>query len=175
MRLAAVVASIALGGAVAQASSAEVFLMNIPGVSGDVTLAGYPGWISVTTFSEGFASIGGASAGGGARHVTCHDLRIVKPLDVTSPALTMAVATGHQYSKIELVALSNSHGSESPFLKLTLHHAFITAVNLGGDSATSARYETLTVEAQSIDVSYFAPRPDGAPGEMTATVECAVR
>jgi type VI secretion system secreted protein Hcp len=154
--------------------AAEQFLMNIPGINGDVTTKGYVNWISVTSFSEGISGSQGSATGLGAGRLTCQAMHIVKPLDVTSPALMAAVATGHHYSTIELVALSTSDGGQGEFLRLTLQNVLIASVTFAGDSSTSARVETLTLDPERIEVTYTPQLADGRPGTpVTSQVNCS--
>jgi type VI protein secretion system component Hcp len=85
-----------IGLAAYSASANDIFLLNIPGISGDVTLRGYQGWISVTAFSEGFKNADDRTGSGAeAGRTSCQELHVVKLLDVTSPEVAAAVATGH--------------------------------------------------------------------------------
>jgi type VI secretion system secreted protein Hcp len=153
----------------------EVFLLNVPGITGDVTLKDFAGWISVTSFSESFANSGarGGGGGGGARRIGCQELRIVKPLDLTSPELTLAVASGHLYRTIELVALRTAGGAPQEFLRFTLSNALFTSVAFAGNSDASARTESLEVRPTRVEVKYTPQRADGGIGApASTTVDC---
>ena len=152
----------------------EIFLLNVPGISGDVTLKDFPGWISVTSFSESFANGGARGAGTGAgRRIGCQELRIVKPLDVTSPELTMAVASGHLYHTITLVALRTAGDVPQEFLRFTLSNALFTSVAFAGNSDASARTESLEVRPTRVEVRYTPQRADGGLGAPVSTsVDC---
>lgn len=146
------------------ALAADVFLLNIPGIHGDVTLAKYTGWISVTAFSGAFENSSNAATG-----ASCQQMGIVKVIDVASPALAMAVATEQRHPEVALVAVADSGGGNE-FLRFTLRNALISSVAFGGDSSTSARTEKLTVSPQQIEVRYVPQNPDGAPGAPISTV-----
>ena len=165
--------ALTLASTAAQAAD-EIFLLNVPGISGDVTLQGYAGWISVTSFSEAFTNSGARAGSGAGGRVGCQELQIVKLLDVTSPELTMAVAGGHVYHMIQLVALRTA-GDAAPveFLRFTLTNALFTSVAFAGDASASARTETLEVRPTRIDVKYTPQRSDGTPGPAVMTsVQC---
>jgi type VI secretion system secreted protein Hcp len=160
-----------LGAYVARAAS-ETFYMNVPGIAGDVTARGFEGWITVTSFSEGFANSSAARTGGGAARVSCQEFRIVKPLDITSPHLSLAVASDQIFSTIKVAALSNG---EKPveFLTFTLMNAIIDSVQFGGDSDTSARVETLSIKPARVLISYKPQAADGTAGTpVQATIDC---
>jgi type VI secretion system secreted protein Hcp len=162
-----------LGTSLVQAAS-ETFYLNVPGILGDVTARGYEGWISVTSFSEGFSNSSSArSGGGGAARVSCKEFKIVKPLDVTSPHLALAVATDQIFGSIQLAAVSTGN-RPIQFLSFTLLNATIDAVSFGGDSDTSARVETLAIRPAKVLISYRPQAADGAPGTpVQATVDCS--
>ncbi len=161
-----------LGTCTAQAAS-ETFYLYVPGIAGDVLTRGYEGWISVTSFSEGFSNSSAARSGGAAARVSCQEFRIVKPLDVTSPHLALAVASDQVFNSIKLAALSTGN-RPIEFLSFTLLNATIDAVQFGGDSDTSARVETLSIRPAKVLISYRPQAPDGAPGiPVQATVDCS--
>jgi type VI protein secretion system component Hcp len=102
----------------------------------------------------------------------CHALTVVKPLDTTSPELALDAATDKHLATVILAALS-SGGESREFLRFTLKNAFITAVQFGGDSVSSSRTETLTIEAEQIQVTATPQQPDGAGGPpVTTTINC---
>jgi len=172
-----------LGLAAYSASAEELFLLNIPGISGDVTLKGYEGWISVTAFSEGFKNAderGTGSGGADAGRTSCQELHVVKMLDVTSPEVAAAVATGHRYTNVKLAVLKT--GAQSfEFLRFTLSNVLFTSVTFGGstktsttDVTTTARVETLALRPTQILMQFVPQTADGAPGApVTSMVDCA--
>jgi type VI secretion system secreted protein Hcp len=166
-----------LAGATAQAANEEFFL-KIPGINGESQAQGYLGWIQIDSFAESFvnntATRGGTGAGGGRERTSCQDLHLSKVLDKTSAELAMAVATGHPYTPVLLVALRTSGDQPVEFLRFTLHNVVITSVAFAGDTGTSARIETLVLRPTRIDVQYTPQNADGSAGTtITATVDCA--
>jgi type VI secretion system Hcp family effector len=145
------------------ARAAEVFLMQVPGIRGDVTLAGYPGWISVATFAAGFSNAAVDTSGGvtpGTR--SCQSLQVIKPLDVTSPQLSMAVFSATAYPTVTLVALKPSGTSLVPFLRFTLSDVVVNSIAFVGNGASSAQNESLALVYGQIQVSYLIQDPAGA-------------
>ncbi len=168
---------LALVNAAAPAAADELFFLNVPGVAGDVTTRGYLGWISVTSFTEGFsnAAANRSGAGGATGRTSCQNLHVIKPLDVTSPELALAVATGRVFGKIELVAVRSSNGAPEEFLRFTLSSVMISSVAFAGDTNTSARTETLVLRPTKVDVQYTPQRADGSLGSpVSALLDCAI-
>jgi type VI secretion system Hcp family effector len=176
--------ALVLGLAAQAASAEELFLLNIPGIGGDVTLKGYEGWISVTAFSEGFTNAEGAAFGGGAEvgRTSCHELRVVKMLDVTSPEVAAAVATGRHYASVKLAVLKEG-AQNFEFLRFTLSNVIFTSVTFGGNTKTStadvtttARVETLALRPRQISIQFVPQAADGAPGTpVISMVDCSGR
>jgi type VI protein secretion system component Hcp len=97
-----------------------------------------------------------------------------KTLDKTSAELTMAVATGHPYARVELAAVKSAGDRPVEFLHFTLFNTVISSVAFAGDSSTSARTETLVLRPARVEVQYTPQNVDGSLGTpITATVDCA--
>jgi len=168
----------ALIGVTAQAAlGAEVFLIQVPNVAGDVILAGYNNWISVDSFSAGFSNPDvpngtGASAGKGI----CQPIQIQKTLDRTSPLLSAAAFQGTAFPTVTLTALAPLGSSYYPFLTFTLSDAVISSLTMAGNGTASAQDESLTLVYGKLTVSYSAVNP--ATGQVsvaaTKTVDCIV-
>ena len=160
----------------APAHAAENFYLKISGINGESTAKNFVGWIPVTSFSEGFmtSGAGGGASGRAAGRVACQALQVVKMLDSSSPEIAAAVATGHVYSEIDLVATTvTGEASETTFLKFALHHTLISSVTFGGDSSTSARVETISFSAETVDITYWPLNADGRLGSpLTAAITC---
>jgi type VI secretion system Hcp family effector len=176
-RTSSVVVGTLLAGATLTAAASETFYMNVPNVHGEVTARGFEGWIAVTSFDEGFTAVRAPAfggAGGGRSRFSCQSMQLVKPIDKSSPALTMAVALGRVYQEVDLVAVTT--GGElggQEFLKFALHNVIVSGVTWNGDSTTSARFETVSLSPASVEVTYWPQRPDGTlDAPVTATVTC---
>jgi type VI secretion system secreted protein Hcp len=159
-------------GLAAQAAPGDVFLLQIPNISGAVNFSSYRGWILVNSFSTGITTPTNANTGGGgASKPMCEPLVLIKPLDTTSPQLALAAASGKHLATVTLAALSG--GDNHEFLRFVLKNATITSVLFGGDSVTSSRTETLTISAQQIQISSTPLSAEGMPGLTSTTdVDC---
>jgi type VI secretion system secreted protein Hcp len=175
MRLIPLCAGVLLSAAAVQAAPNDVFLLKIPGITGESTRANYAGWIEVNSFTMGVSSsagLGSSGGGAGAGKTVCHALTLVKPLDTTSPELALDAAADKHLGTVTLAAISGG-GNPHEFLRFTMKNAIITAVQFGGDSVTSSRTESLTIEAQQIQVTALPRQLDGTGGQpVTTTIDC---
>lgn len=173
MRAIVVSGGMLFGSALSVAAPGDLFLLQIPGITGEVTRPRYPGWISVNSFAVGISN-SAANSGGGAG--AGKPLSIIKPLDTTSPELALLAANGRVQPLVTLVALSGAAGEgRFEFLKFTLRNAVVTALQLGGDSVAAAHTEQLTIAAQQITVTSTPQLPDGRPGTpVTTEIACGV-
>src|SRR5450432_2040723 len=98
-------------GLAAQAAPGDVFLVQIPSITGGVNLAKYRGWFLVNSFSTGVttATSYNPGSGGGASKPMCQPLVLIKPLDTTSPELALAAASGKHLATVTLAALSGGN------------------------------------------------------------------
>jgi len=176
MRLIAILFGALLTAATAQAAT-ENFYLKMPGINGEALSKNFVGWIPVTSFSEGFMTSGAGAFGAGGRaggRVSCQSLQVVKQLDSSSAEIAASVAAGRQFVEVDLAATTTSgDAGETTFLRFALHHAFVSSVTFGGDSTSSARVETITLVAESIEVTYWPQTADGrVGGPLTATITC---
>ena len=151
----------------------EVFVMQVPGVQGDVTLANYARWISVQAFSAGFSNAATDTSGAvtpGAP--TCQPLQVIKLLDATSPQISVAAFTGTTYPTVTLVALNLIGTSYVPFLQFTLSDVVVSSVAFVGNGAASAQNENLTLVYGQITVTYMAQNASGLLTAKSNTLNC---
>ena len=166
--------STALIGLTAQSAlGADVFVMQIPGITGDVMVQNYVGSISVSSFSAGFSNSTTVGSGGTlvAGKPICQPIQVVKPLDGTSPKMSAAAFLGTPYLTVTLIALTQSPSAAYyyAFLTLTLKNVFVSSLNFAG-----AQTENLTLEYGQITVSYYAPSATGAIALVgSSNVDCA--
>ena len=96
VRVAVLAAGISVA-AIAPALANDIFL-NIQGVTGPVTNAGFVGDIQLTAYSQGFTDpatlASGTGAGAGKTTTTCGAINITKMVDSTSPDFLQYVTRG---------------------------------------------------------------------------------
>jgi type VI protein secretion system component Hcp len=153
------IVSVLLAGvlSVSTAMASNSLYMKVPGVTGPSVVKGYEGWIEVLSFSLGFQAN------------TCSSLSVMKQLDITSPALTMAAVAGTFYPTVTLVSV---HAGERPYeeFRLKLFNAVVTSVQESGASETPV--ESLSFQPSSVELTYFAQMETGQLTPVTSTVDC---
>jgi type VI secretion system Hcp family effector len=124
------VVSIALALAIATTARADLITLSLPGVKGDVTVAGYQGTIEVLSLTgavENSGSIGSATGGAGVGKVTFGDLMIHKAFDTASPALFLAVVRGTHFPSAVVTFLQETTGNKlTKIFTMTLSEVFVT-------------------------------------------------
>jgi type VI secretion system Hcp family effector len=111
-------------------AKADLITLSLPGITGDVTVAGYQGTIEVMSLTgevENPVTTGSASSGAGAGKATFGDLMIHKRFDVSSPALFLAVVMGHRFPTAILTFLQGSNNNKlTKVFTMTLSDVLVT-------------------------------------------------
>jgi type VI protein secretion system component Hcp len=98
---------------------------------------------------------------------------VIKPLDLTSPHLSMGVILGTAHPTVTFVALNQMSTSLVPFLRFTLSDAIVQSVAFAGTGASSAQFESLSLVYGQIQVSYLTQSSSGGPaGAVSTTINC---
>jgi type VI protein secretion system component Hcp len=154
------------------AAAAGVLYLQIPGVTGPVTAAGFSGAIEVSSFSMGVQAPGSAPKGKRAGEI-CSDLAVLKFVDQTSPILFQHTVFGFFYKDVTLTFLQSQGGDvrETPVYKLVLNNAAIQSVEESG--ASEIPTESVSFKASSWTVTYTPTLATGQRGSpVTTTVTC---
>jgi type VI secretion system secreted protein Hcp len=147
-----------------------------PAIAGDVTLAGYPGWISVSSFSVDLSSSVTANSAGGSisGKVACPRVLVTKPLDSASPRLAFALFKEESLGTVTLAALKDLGSGTFKYLTFTLTNATVSQVSLAGSGAVSAQAENVTFNPEKLVITYIPQKPDGTGGApVSAGYDCA--
>ncbi len=155
--LAVVVLGVGLIGAGTVLAAGPDFL-KIDGIAGGSTGVGHSGEIEVLSFSFGVSRHPAATMGGArAAAVPISDLTITKRMDMSSPKLMNACATGRHIARVTL---------ETRAMKYELHDVVISSFRNGGANETVVlNYATM----QQLPV-ITSPRPVGAPFRVPSQV-----
>lgn len=152
--LVAVLAGGLIGGGTALAAGPD--FLKIEGIRGGSTAPQHAGEIDVLNFSFG-AFPHPAAVAGGARVTTAptRDLTITKKMDMSSPSLMTACATGKHIPEVTL---------ETRFMKYELRNVVISAFRSGGATETVvlnyASVQQLPVMASPPNVGTAARAPN---------------
>jgi type VI secretion system secreted protein Hcp len=142
----------------------DMFLQ-VDGVQGDVTVAGYEGWIAVESFSWGVSdpvTIGGATGGAGAGKAVPGDFTVVKRFDRASPIFFKNCCSGSHYSTVILAVRTagGSGGSGTEFVRYTFGTVFTTKIDWSGPGDEGPE-EEITFVYGTLKVEYTPQNADG--------------
>jgi type VI secretion system Hcp family effector len=146
------VVAVALALAIVGTAKADLISLSLPGIQGDVTVAGYEGTIEVLSLTgeiDNSASVGSASGGAGAGKVSFGDFVIHKRFDVSSPFLFKAVLTGKGFSTAVLTFLQaqNKNNFQKTFT-ITLSNVILTKFG------TDATEPNVLAGPEQINITY---------------------
>jgi type VI secretion system secreted protein Hcp len=146
------------------------YFLKIDGIAGESTDAKHKGEIELTSYSWGVSqhvtASPGSGGGGGAGKAAFQDFTFVQHVQVSSPALMLACATGqHLKSATLTVRTTGKAPIEFLTIKLTdvLVSAFQEVTHEGGRPL-----ESVSLDYAKIEIAY---RPQGAAGKPGAEVK----
>lgn len=102
--------------------------------------------------------------GGGAGKVSVRDVLIHKYIDIASPALMKAVATGQHFNKATLTIRKAGGDQPLEYLIIEMEQVLISSVATGGSGGEDRLTETVTLNFAKFTVSYTPIGKDGTPG-----------
>lgn len=150
----------------APAGSIDYFL-KLDGIQGGSTDAKHRNEIAISSFVWGInldrnacSGVTPGGSGGGAGKVRFSEIQFVKIIDMSSPKLAQAVATGKHISSAVLTARKAGGKQQQDFLVITLTQVSITSYSLSG-STGSVPQDTFDVSYAQIKYQFFPQRPDG--------------
>ena len=110
---------------------------------------------------------GGAGSGAGAGKVSMQDFTFTHLLDMASPNLMKACASGTHIPEAVFSA-RKAGGGQQDFLVIKLQEVMVTAVSTGGSEDGNGFGETVALGFAKIRVEYRRQQPDGSV--VTASV-----
>ncbi len=171
-----VIAVLLLTGVQAQTGGSQFFvkITSSPAITGESVAHGHENEIDAFAFKLGVSQKGITDFGGGASAGKAQFLPVVihKNVDLSSPGLFLACATGKRIPKVELKA-ARFDGSESlvEYLVVTLSDVVISSVNHESADANSSTtvLESVSLNFAKIEISYRKQNPDGSFAEPVKT------
>ena len=146
------------------------FFVKIDGIQGESPADGHKDEIDVFSFNLGVTQAGGneVGAGAGAGKSQFQPVMIYKNVDVASPALFLACATGQRIKKVELkAARRNGDSGPQEYLTITLTDVIVAGFNdqsANGDGSQTI-LESISLKYAKIEISYRKQNPDGTLGD----------
>jgi type VI secretion system secreted protein Hcp len=159
----------------------DMFL-KIDGISGESLDNKHKGEIDISSFSFGATQVSNARASGaGAGKVSFQDIHISSPVNVASPKLFQACATGQHFKKAVLTCRKAGGDQGIEFLKLTLTDLLVSSFSNGSnplDSGFSSLAgedafptDQFSLSFAKIELDYTSQRLPGTVSSADASVD----
>jgi type VI secretion system secreted protein Hcp len=159
------VVALLAAGTVAQAQQ-SIYLKTEPPTEGESVAVGHMNEIDALAFSFGVSNSGSVSSGGGggAGKANFQDLGVTKYVDIASPHLVLACASGKIFKEVTLTVARNTRGNRAlEFMTIKLSNALVSSVSLGGSEGDRLT-ENVTFNYQKIEFTVRKQNRDGTLG-----------
>jgi type VI secretion system secreted protein Hcp len=145
-----------------------------PDVTGEATDADHKGEIEVVSWSWGLQSSRDVATGMAAAKFKLTELRIVKRIDRSSPAL-MNLVKNNKVAASATLTMRKAGGTQLPFFKVELKKVRVTSINLEstnsvGDPSTDM-IERVELGFEHVTVTYTPQSDTGAKGGGDVTFD----
>ena len=163
LRLASYIMACALLWGPATANAAIDAFLKIDGVKGESVVKGHEGEIDVHAWNWGLSQSGTThmGTGGGAGKVSVQDISFTHFIDIGTPALLLACATGKHY-KTATLTLRKAGENPLDYLVITLTDVIVTSVSMGGNRGDNRNTENVTLNFAKYKYSYQPQDKAGA-------------
>jgi type VI secretion system secreted protein Hcp len=143
-------------------AAVDLFL-KIDGIQGESNDAKHANEIDVDAFSWGETNVvsHAAGGGGGAGKVAMQDFHFTKRLDMASPVLFLACASGKHFPKAILSARKAGEGQQD-YLVITLSEVVVSSYQVGGAESGEAGVDQTSLAFSRIVFEYRPQKPDGS-------------
>jgi type VI secretion system secreted protein Hcp len=147
----------------------DIFLQ-IDGIKGESTDKDHKDWIEVLSYahsiSQAASAVPSPSGGGGAGKVTHQEFVITKNVDVASPILYQACATGKHFLNVVIDVSRATGRAPVKYMTITMKDVFVSTAALSAPSANDSPIETIALNYGSIQWAYAPQNPDGSIGTV---------
>lgn len=141
--------------------------LQIDGIKGESTDKDHKDWISVISFSHSISqvtSVPSPSGGGAAGKVTHQEIVVTKHVDIASPKLYEACATGKHFPNAVIDVSRSAGATPAKYLVIRMQDVIISGVASSGASGNDVPIETVSLNYGSIQWVYTPQNPDGSTG-----------
>jgi type VI protein secretion system component Hcp len=151
-----------------QASAAENIFLSLTGITGgELVQPNYKGQIDILAFSQTVARTSDGSK------PTCGVINVQKLLDQASAPLVASVLTGNVIQTGVLSVVVPNGAATTQIYKITLQGVVVTSVSQSASAAGGLPVESVTLQAQKVQLSVDTPSPTGGTGTVTvASINC---
>jgi type VI secretion system secreted protein Hcp len=140
--------------------------IKMDGITGESTDAKHRGEIDVLSWSWGVENLtneAAGKAGGAAGKASPSDLNFSHSIDLASPSLIKACASG-RHLKEALVTVQKAVPAPQEFLVIKLYDVIVKSVETGVDTLQNSITENVAISFSKIEFVYNEQMPDGTLG-----------
>ncbi len=147
---------------------ASDYLLKIDGIKGESTDAKHKDEIEIESFSWGATQPGTFSSGvgGGAGKVSFQDLHFTTRVNVASPNLMIACASG-QHIKVATLTVRKAGKEQQEYYLIKISDSLVSSYQSGGSEGSNAvPVDQFSLNFAKIEFEYKSQKPDctlGAP------------
>jgi type VI secretion system secreted protein Hcp len=145
---------------------ASDYLLKIEGIKGESSDSKHKDEIEIESFSWGATQPGSfaTAGGGGAGKVSFQDVHFTTRVNVASPNLMMACATG-QHIKLATLTVRKAGKEQQEYYVIKLSDNLVSSYQSGGSEGSNALpVDQFSLNFAKIEFEYKSQKPDGSLG-----------
>lgn len=134
-------------------------------IPGESTVKGHASEIEVLAFSWGVSNPATISSTGGglsSGKPSFQELSLTKYVDLASPQLMTAAATGKHIASATFTVLRSNGTGLANYYTVTLTEVLVTSVSTGASGGEDRMTENITLSYAKIKIDYYQQKPDGS-------------
>ena len=143
-------------------ASFDAFLQ-IDGIQGEATSAGFENTIDIYSYSWGMSNPT-TTVGGATGKVVINDFHFTKRLDKASPVLMLHCATGEHIPQVSFVFRKAGVDRNVVYYRVTFQDVLVSSFQIGGSSGEDRPMESLSFNFAKVKVDYFQQDATGGTG-----------
>ena len=145
------------------------YFLKIDTIPGESTKKGHTGELEITSWSWGESNTGSmaGNTGGGSGKVSMQDFHFTIPMNVASPKIMLACATG-QHIPTAILICRKAGTEQQEYLKITFSDVLISSYHVGGSHADVIPGDQCSFNFTKIEMGY---KPQDAKGQLGAEVK----
>jgi type VI secretion system secreted protein Hcp len=142
--------------------------LQIAGLKGESTRAGFEGQTELKTFSWGASnssSMGSSGPGGGVGKAKLDSFKCTKATDLTSPPLFQACCSGKHFPRAKVTLIKSGGDSTVPYLVYEFEKVFVSDIQWEGeDGKVKLPTETVELSFGKVTITYTSQTDTGGVG-----------
>jgi type VI secretion system secreted protein Hcp len=139
------------------------FFLKLDGIPGESKDSKHPAEIQLESWSWGESNAGtfAAGGGGGAGKVNMQDFHFTMPVNIASPKLMLACASG-EHIKSAILTARKAGGQQQEYLKITFSELLVSSYQIGGSGhSDSPPVDSISLAFTKLEYEYKPQKADG--------------